>query len=84
MNAVNDAPTCADDSASTDEEAALNDSLACSDVDAGDDLDYAVTDGPAHGSLTSFDAETGDFTYEPAADYHGPDSFKFKANDGTA
>ncbi len=84
VDAVNDAPTCADDSASTDEDTALNDSLACSDVDGVDDLDYTVTQDPAHGTLTSFDAETGDFTYEPAGNYNGPDSFKFKANDGTA
>jgi VCBS repeat-containing protein len=78
----NSAPTCADDSASTDEDTALNDSLVCSDVN-GDDVDYTVTAGPAHGSLTSFDPETGAFTYSPAGNYHGPDSFKFKANDGT-
>ena len=25
----------------------------------------------------------GTFTYTPAPNYHGPDSFTFKANDGT-
>jgi hypothetical protein len=26
----------------------------------------------------------GSFTYTPAANYNGPDSFTYKANDGTA
>src|SRR5262249_58009895 len=40
--------------------------------------------GPAHGTLTVFNLATGAFTYTPAANYSGPDSFTFKANDGAA
>ena len=40
-----------------------------------------VTD-PAHGTLTL--NGDGSFVYTPAADYSGPDSFTYKANDGTA
>src|SRR5262249_17009320 len=36
--------------------------------------------GPAHGTLTL--NSNGSFTYTPAADYNGPDSFTYKANDG--
>ena len=38
--------------------------------------------GPAHGTLT-LNAD-GSFTYTPAANYNGTDSFTYKANDGTA
>ena len=38
--------------------------------------------GPAHGTL-AFNVSTGAFTYTPAADYNGPDSFTFQAGDGT-
>ena len=37
--------------------------------------------GPAHGTLT-LNAD-GSFTYTPAANYNGTDSFTYKANDGT-
>src|SRR5207249_8466654 len=46
-------------------------------------LSYSVVANPTHGTLTSFNSSTGAFSYTPAADYHGPDSFTFKANDGT-
>src|SRR5205823_4129027 len=37
---------------------------------------------PSHGAL-SFNTD-GSFLYTPAADYNGPDSFTYKANDGQA
>ena len=59
---------------------------ACSandtDVD-GERADGAsLVSGPAHGTLT-LNAD-GSFTYTPAANYNGADSFTYKANDGTA
>ncbi len=47
----------------------------------GQALTAAVVTGPAHGSLT-FNAD-GTFSYTPAADYFGPDSFTYQASDGT-
>ena len=38
--------------------------------------------GPSHGTLTL--NANGSFTYTPTADYHGADSFTYKANDGAA
>ncbi|MEX2188303.1 MAG: cadherin-like domain-containing protein, partial [Pirellulales bacterium] len=38
--------------------------------------------GPQHGTL-NFNAD-GSFVYTPAANYYGPDSFQYVANDGTA
>ena len=46
-------------------------------------LTYAVGTGPAHGTLSGFNAATGAVTYTPAAGYHGSDSFTFTANNGT-
>jgi hypothetical protein len=81
VTAVNDAPVCVDDGASTAEDFALNDSVSCTDVD-GDALSYIKQSDPSHGTL-SF-ADDGTFTYTPDANFNGSDSFTFKANDGSA
>jgi VCBS repeat-containing protein len=87
LETVNNAPTADDDSYSTSEDTALTVPAAQgvlgndSDVD-GDALTAVLVGGPAHGSLT-LNAD-GSFTYTPAADYNGPDSFTYRANDGTA
>src|SRR5205085_1070291 len=78
---VNDAPVANDASVSTAEDTVLAGSVAGTDVDA-DALTYSVVSGPVHGTLTSFDSATGAYTYTPAANYNGGDSFTFKANDG--
>jgi uncharacterized repeat protein (TIGR03803 family)/VCBS repeat-containing protein len=48
----------------------------------GDPLTALQVTGPAHGTLTL--SPNGSFTYTPAANYFGPDSFTYRANDGTA
>ncbi|MEA2371954.1 MAG: hypothetical protein QOH12_2348 [Solirubrobacteraceae bacterium] len=50
-------------------------------TDPGGSEQAAVVTGPAHGSLTL--NTDGSFTYTPTAGYSGPDSFTFKAHDGT-
>lgn len=82
INAVNDAAVAQNGSGSGTEDNAISGTLAASDVD-GDALTYAIVAGPQHGTLTSFDSATGVYTYAPDANYHGADSFSFKANDGT-
>src|SRR5207247_1765791 len=52
-----------------------------SDVD-GDILSAILVSQPAHGSLTL--NGNGSFSYTPAANYNGTDSFTYKANDGLA
>ena len=37
--------------------------------------------GVGHGGSVTLNAD-GSFTYTPAANYNGPDSFTYKANDG--
>jgi hypothetical protein len=47
----------------------------------GTPLTYSVVSGPAHGTLSAFSGAT--LTYTPVTGYAGPDSFTFKATDGT-
>jgi ELWxxDGT repeat protein/VCBS repeat-containing protein len=70
------------ESATTTEDAPLNGTLTGSDPD-GDPLTYIVTSGPSHGVFTSFDSNTGAYTYQPNPDYNGSDTFTYKVNDGT-
>src|SRR5205085_2094088 len=84
VNAVNDPPVAVSNSYSTNEDIALVVSAAGvlandSDVD-GNPLTAIQVSGTAHGTL-SLGADGG-FTYTPAANYNGPDSFTYKANDG--
>ncbi len=76
---VNDAPVADPQSVTTNEDAAKAITLTGSDVD-GDTLSFSVVTQPTHGILSG---TAPDLTYTPASDYNGPDSFTFKANDGT-
>ena len=52
----------------------------CTDVDRNP-LTYAKVGGPPRLASVAFN---GGWSYTPAANYNGTDSFTFKANDGTA
>ena len=67
-------------SLSTNENTALSGTLTASEFDSNP-LTYAIAGSPAHGSLTSFNASTGTFTYTPTTGYYGADSFTFTASD---
>ncbi|WP_168219024.1 tandem-95 repeat protein [Limnoglobus roseus] len=45
-------------------------------------LTAVLVSGPAHGTLNL--AANGGFTYTPNANYNGPDTFTYRANDGSA
>ncbi|HEX8525977.1 tandem-95 repeat protein [Allosphingosinicella sp.] len=81
---VNDAPTAPADNTATSAEDASSAATAigASDVD-GDTLTYSVKTGGegAHGSVT-FNQAAGTFTYTPAANFNGPDSFTILISDG--
>ncbi len=83
--ASNHAPVAANNSYSTDEDTNLSvaaPGVLGNDTDAdGDSLTANLVVGPSHGSLT-LNAD-GSFSYDPSANYHGPDSFTYRANDGT-
>ncbi|HTH56848.1 MAG TPA: Ig-like domain-containing protein [Cyclobacteriaceae bacterium] len=83
---VNDPPTANNQSGANNQTiATLEDTpvaitLTATDVD-NDPLAYAIVTPPVHGTLTG---SPPNVTYAPALNFNGPDSFTFKANDGTA
>src|SRR5439155_22087090 len=76
--ANNDAYTTNEDSALTVAAPGVlsNDSAA-----NGASITAVLVSGPAHGTVTL--SADGSFTYTPAANYNGSDSFTYKANDGS-
>ena len=83
-NHAQTAPVAVGDSYQVDEDTLLTRSapgVLANDTDVNGDLLSAIlVTGPNHGSLTL--NANGSFTYQPAANYHGPDSFTYKVNDG--
>ena len=75
----NRAPAAAGQALSLREDSALTVTLSGSDPD-GDGLSYEVATEPAHGRLLR---EGGELViYVPDKDYHGEDTFSFRASDG--
>ena len=86
VDAANDPPTAGNDSYSADEDGTLTvgaPGVLGTDADPdGDPLAAMLVSGPSHGTLTL--NPDGSFRYTPALNYNGPDSFTYKANDGSA
>ncbi|MGZ5507198.1 MAG: tandem-95 repeat protein, partial [Limisphaerales bacterium] len=85
VRAVNHAPVANGDSYSVNEDNTLSISAAGilgndTDVD-GDPISAVLISGPTHGSLTL--NANGSFSYTPATNYNGSDSFSYQATDGT-
>ena len=90
VTAVNDAPTAANATLSTNEDTVLNGTLATgADVD-GNAVTYALVSsgsvshtvaGETTSSTFVLNAD-GSYTYTPAHNYNGNDSFTYKVNDG--
>ena len=79
-NVDESAPVASDASVSTNEDTALNASVTAVDSDFVQPMTYSVVSGPTKGSLTL--KSDGTYTYTPAANYSGSDSFTYKAFDG--
>src|SRR5207247_1693545 len=82
---VNDAPVAVNDAYSVNEDTILTvaaPGVLGNDTDVDTDpLTAVVVTAPTHGTLTL--AANGGVSYTPALNYNGPDSFTYKANDGT-
>jgi len=79
---VNDAPVGANSTISTSEDTPKAGLLSASDVDGGP-LTYSLVGTPLNGVVT-LDASTGVYLFTPNANFNGPGSFSWKANDGAA
>ncbi len=77
---VNDPPVANGQVLSTAEDTPLTVTLSGNDVETPT-LSFLVTTAPQHGTLSG---TPPNLTYAPAANYSGPDSFAFRANDGMA
>ena len=79
---ANSGPTAVNNGYGTDEDTTLNGDVTDNDTDPdGDTLTNAtVVSGPSHGSVNL--APNGTFSYQPASNYFGPDSFTYTASDG--
>lgn len=83
---VNDAPFAIDDNYATDEDSPLviaspASGVLANDVDAErDPLTALLVAGPSSGTLTF--SPNGTFTYAPAPNFAGGDSFTYRASDG--
>jgi ELWxxDGT repeat protein/VCBS repeat-containing protein len=87
VNPQQDAPAPVADSYTTNEDQVLTVPVAsgvlANDIDVdGDTLTAAVVAGPAHGTLAL--NANGSFTYTPAANYFGQDTFTYSVSDGVA
>ena len=79
INDVNDAPTVADVTATTDEDSSILIDLQGVDVD-GDGLVYVGMSEPANGTVI---INNGQADYTPNENFNGIDSFTYVANDST-
>jgi hypothetical protein len=80
---VNDAPAAQPGQVATDEDMPVSGTLAGSDLE-GNTLTYAIVSQGILGRVVLTNAATGAFSYTPAAQMSGADSFTFKVNDGAA
>jgi VCBS repeat-containing protein len=83
--ATNQAPVATADTYGTAEDTPLPvnaPGVLANDSDPDNDpLSAGLVSGPSHGTLNL--STDGAFTYSPAVNYNGPDSFTYRASDGT-
>ena len=81
---ANTAPTVSDGTLSTCQGVAVSDSLAgLLNEMPQPPLTFIIVTAPTHGTLTSFNASTGAYTYTPNAGFSGMDSFQFQVADSS-
>jgi M6 family metalloprotease-like protein len=80
ITATNSAPVVVNAAASGDEDQTITGTLSGTDADL-DALSFSRISEAAHGVVTV--QSNGAFSYVPNTNYNGPDSFTYKANDGS-
>ncbi|KXW63489.1 hypothetical protein MPHL43070_01960 [Mycolicibacterium phlei DSM 43070] len=83
VTAVNDAPVAGDDTVTTNEDTAVQGNVLTNDTDVDGKTTIAsmtVVTGPTKGTL-DLNTATGEFTYTPAADVNGTDTFTYTITD---
>jgi len=87
VNSINETtntpPVAESQSVTTKQDTSVTINLDATDKD-GDGLTYSLKSSPSHGSLSSFNEDTGSVVYNPDSDYTGSDSFTFTASDETS
>jgi VCBS repeat-containing protein len=82
VNAVNDAPVAGNDTATTAEDTPVVIAVLANDADVESaTLTPSIVSDVTHGTLVLNLDKT--FTYTPAANFHGTDTFTYKVNDGS-
>ncbi|WP_323596092.1 Ig-like domain-containing protein, partial [Aliarcobacter butzleri] len=80
VNPVNDVPVAVNDTFTLDEDASYTGTVTSNDTLSGDGGNkFTVAKQPEHGTVTM--NEDGTFTYTPAKDYNGADSFEYTITD---
>lgn len=79
---VDDAPLANNQSVTVSEDTSTNLVLTASDVDSAN-LTFAIVNGPANGSLSTLNTNSGAVTYVPNTNYVGGDGFTFTVFDGS-
>jgi len=79
-SAVNTPPIAKSQRVTTDRDTSASITLDATDKDS-DSLTYSIGTTPNHGSLSSFDKDTGSVVYNPNNGYTGSDSFTFTVSD---
>jgi hypothetical protein len=79
VRAVNDSPVATPQTVPATEDTSSTLTLAGTDPE-GDALTFQIQNSPSHGTLSGSGAT---WTYQPQANYNGPDSFTFVVSDGS-
>lgn len=83
VTAVNDAPVANNGTLTSAEDATATGTLSATDIDSTALTYSIVSQTNAHGTVTITNAATGAYSFVPTANYNGPATFTFKANDGS-
>lgn len=77
---INTVPVASNKTINTNEDQSVSNNLVATD---NEPVVYSIVTNPSHGAVT-LAPTTSAFTYTPAANYNGTDSFTFRASDGKA